>query len=80
MKTDPHIHINKFANEMFQTHGHWPAAGRQATFGHELEPGDRILPTDVYESTSGNWELAPIPDGFVLGEGVATKWVRPELL
>lgn len=44
--------------------------------GNLLEAGDVLRPTDVYESTSGDWEPCPCP-GLPIGEGVATRWVRP---
>lgn len=45
-------------------------------FGSQLIPGDIIETTDVYNSTSGTWEIAPCP-GCTLSEGVSTTWVRP---
>lgn len=45
-------------------------------FGYRLEAGDRLQPDDVYDSTSGQWEKAPI-SGLVLEEGAGAIWVRP---
>lgn len=45
-------------------------------FGRRLGAGDKIQSYDVYDSTSGKWEKAPI-SGLILGEGAAAVWVRP---
>lgn len=49
---------------------------RDSIYGHILEPGDTLAPTDRYDSTNGTWELCPCP-GLVLQEGNAAVWVRP---
>jgi len=45
-------------------------------YGYQLEPGDEIEATDVYASTSGAWEPAPV-SGIKLGDGNTVVWVRP---
>lgn len=46
-------------------------------YGRRLVPGDVIEATDLYASTNGRWEPAPL-SGVVLGEGIDVIWVRPE--
>ena len=46
-------------------------------FGFELEAGDVLEPTDMYDSTSGDWQACPAP-GLVIQHGNCTKWVRPD--
>jgi hypothetical protein len=41
-------HINRHAAERFKTCGTWP--GGQAVHGCQLEPGDVLEATDVYDS------------------------------
>lgn len=55
----------------------YSARGKRVfVYGYQLEPGDIIQATDVYDSTNGNWEPAPCP-GQKLGEGVLAVWIRP---
>lgn len=58
--------------DQFHTH---KTSGR-LTYGRQLQPGETIEASDVYDSTNGTWELAPC-SGLKLGEGVDTVWVRP---
>lgn len=67
MKKEATIHLNS----------HAPAGMPAGVFGRQLEEGDVLQATDVYDSTSGAWEPCPVP-GLKLGEGIATTWVRPE--
>lgn len=71
---DPASHLNRYAVERFQTYGAWP--GSQSVHGCQLEPGDVVEATDVYDSTSGNWEPCPVP-GSTLQPGLTVTWVRP---
>ncbi len=71
---DPASHLNRHAAKHFETCGAWP--GRQSVHGCQLEPGDVLEASDVYDSTSGNWEPCPVP-GFTLQPGLEVIWVRP---
>lgn len=55
---------------------HTTANCTRPIFGHRLEPGDVLEPTDVYDSTGGDWQPCPTP-GLPLTEGAAAVWVRP---
>jgi len=45
--------------------------------GNQLETGDVLEPTDVYESTSGRWELCPCPGLTLEASLEGPIWVRP---
>jgi len=49
---------------------------REPVHGHLLEPGDVLEPTDVYDSTVGDWQSCPCP-GLTLQAGSDAIWVRP---
>lgn len=66
MKPEPKIHMNCHANMSY------PAG----VYGHELEPGDVLETSDVYNSTSGAWESCPCP-GLKIQDGAGATWVRP---
>lgn len=55
-----------------------PPGTRSATaiVGRRLETGDVLEPTDVYASTSGNWEPCPVP-GLTI-TSVTVEWIRRE--
>ena len=53
-----------------------PIAIRATIVGEIIKPGTRLLPTDVYASTTGKWEYCPCP-GALLPEGLDVIWVRP---
>lgn len=74
MKDVPLYHLNRHAEEWLVKFGSWP--GGQSVYGHELESGDVLTETDVYDSTSGSWTPCPCP-GLTLQSGSAAKWVRP---
>lgn len=67
MKKEARIHLNR----------HAPLHRPSAVLGFTLEEGDELRETDVYDSTSGNWESCPCP-GNKVGAGMVTVWVRPE--
>ncbi len=54
-----------------------PVNQNATVFGERLNPGDKIQPNDVYDSTSGGWEKTPCP-GLTIQEGCTTFWVRPQ--
>ncbi len=64
---EPQIHLNQYADAWTPNRG---------IYGSQLDPGDTIEPTDVYNSSNGSWVPAPCP-GLTLGEGTAAVWVRP---
>lgn len=73
MKAEGTIHLNKHA------------VGREGTlgkpygiFGRELETGDVLEATDVYDSTSGTWEPCPCPGLTIQAARNGTVWIRPE--
>lgn len=49
---------------------------KNVIFGARLQAGDRLKVTDIYASTSGEWEVCPCP-GVVLGK-TDTLWIRPQ--
>jgi hypothetical protein len=58
----------------------WVAtAASPRVYGRRLEPGDVLEPTDMYNSSSGNWQFCPVP-GVTLQAGIGNDviWVRPE--
>lgn len=74
MKDDALHHLNNFALEYFTAYGMWPDG--RSVYGHELETGDVLVGTDVYNSSNGSWEQCTCP-GLMLGKGTTTKWIRP---
>lgn len=56
-------------------HAH-PKNVHDKVYGVPLVPGDTIdAATDVYDSTSGYWEVSPC-SGLVLQEGSSAVWIR----
>lgn len=74
MKPNGTLHANKHARPGQHSGGQERYTVR---FGYELEPGDVLEATDLYDSTSGFWEPCPCP-GLTIQEGCATVWIRPE--
>ncbi len=52
-----------------------PKSNREIV-GVRLIPGEKLEPSDVYDSTGGLWELCPCP-GLEIEPGAETIWVRP---
>lgn len=52
-----------------------PRSGR-VIVGVAIEPGETLLETDVYDSTSGEWVPCPCP-GVRLQSVRGATWVRP---
>ena len=52
-----------------------PLSGARV-IGRKIAPGEILLKTDVYDSTSGSWAPCPCP-GIALGAGTNAIWVRP---
>lgn len=79
---DAQIHTNRHAMKFVVEHGYWPP-GDRATFGHQLEDGEVLEATDVYESTNGGWELCPCPglalqtNALGISDLKIPIWVRP---
>jgi len=46
-------------------------------YGRKLNAGETLEPTDVYDSTDGEWEKCPNPGGKV-PKGNHVVWVRPQ--
>lgn len=44
-------------------------------WGHQLETGDILEATDVYNATSGHWGECPCP-GLPIVEGPHVIWIR----
>lgn len=63
------LHLNQYSNGRYGL--------RNVVFGRQLDPGEVLEETDVYDSTSGNWDPCPVP-GLPIGEGNTATWVRPQ--
>lgn len=74
MKSEAKGFMNRHAALMFVEHGYRPAG--QYVRGFELETGDVLEESDVYESSAGDWQPCPCP-GLVLQAGDLVTWVRP---
>lgn len=76
MRNEACFHLNKHAAVFFVRTGRYPE--NRSVYGHQLETGDVLEPTDVYDSSNGSWELSTCP-GLVIQEGNSTVcvWVRP---
>ncbi|PIT88526.1 MAG: hypothetical protein COU29_01955 [Candidatus Magasanikbacteria bacterium CG10_big_fil_rev_8_21_14_0_10_36_32] len=59
-----------------ELHTH-PKNPNEKIFGQRLQAGDIVEEDDVYDSSSGKWEVCPCP-GLTLQESVNTYWVRPD--
>lgn len=75
MKNEAKFHLNRNAEKLFERFGRWP--GGQSVYGKQLDPGDILQETDLFESSKGNWETCPCP-GLRLQDGVDVVWIRPE--
>jgi hypothetical protein len=53
-----------------------PRNESMGVYGYELEVGDVLEDTDLYDSSMGCWEPAPVP-GLPIGEGNDAIWIRP---
>jgi hypothetical protein len=55
-----------------------PESG-QAIRGTRLQPGDVLQENDLYSSTNGSWERAPITGIPLAGTSATVVWVRPHV-